>query len=221
MGIYTDAEQLARKLRGRLQIDSLPQIDTFTGYGTAAGSQTIDNDLIDQILNQTESYINLVLSQIYVVPLTLSNSVTVDIMADITESICISKLLQVHFEGANPLTGAADVSGAAMDLRKHGETLLTAISAGHNMYTAVLPQPANRQYGAPEIQPLVLPGEVVLDSKARPDTVSRNYTMTGVRAAASDPQKRNRYFSDQDDCHNGLWPNGRTYNVEPDPRNCY
>ena len=220
MALYTDSEELARKLRGRLRIDNLPQVDSIAGYGSAVSGNTIDNDLINQIINQTESYINLVLSQIYQVPLTLSNPVTVDIMADITESICISKLLQIHFEGANPLTGAADVSGAAMDLRKHGETLLASISAGHNMYTAVLPTPANKQYGTgPEIQPLVLPGEIVLASQNRPDTITRNYTVSGVRTAASDPN-RNRYFSDTDDypCHNGVWPNGRTYNVEP---KCY
>ena len=222
MGLYTDSEQLARKLRGRLQIANAPTVDTITGYGVAVGSQTVDNDLIEQVLNQTESYINLVLSQIYKVPLTLSNSVTVDIMADITESICISKLLQIHFEGTNPLTGAADVSGAAMDLRKHGETLLSAISAGHNIYTAVMPQPVNKQYGAPEIQPLVLPGEVILDRSARPDTVTRNYTYIDVRTnAGKNSEVRRKYFNERKDCYDGLRTDGSTMNVEDRYWDCW
>jgi hypothetical protein len=190
MAQYTNNEKLARKLRGRLNIVSQPSIDTFEGYGDAVGSQTIDNDLIVLILDETESYIDLVLSQIYKVPLTLSNSVTINIMADITESICISKLLQIHFEGTNPISGAADISGAAMDLRKHGETLLTAISAGHNFYSATMPPAANKMYNVPEVQPLVLPGEIVLDSVSKPDTVTRNYTLIKTRNFV----KENMYF---------------------------
>lgn len=198
MAEFTTVENLARKLRGRLRISDSPSVDTFTGYGQAVAGNVVDNDLISQVLNQTESYINLALSQIYEVPLKLTNPVTSDIMADIAESICISKLIQVHYEGSNPLSGAADVSGAAMDLRKHGELLLAAITAGHNIFTPTFPQPQNKNPGMTETQPLVLPGETLLSRAQRPDTITRNYTFTGVKTNTK--VENRKYFTSNKDC---------------------
>jgi hypothetical protein len=212
MSLYTTSENLARKLRGRLRIADTPSVDTLTGYGQAVAGNTVDNELIDQILNQTESYINLALSQIYEVPLKLTNTVTSDIMADITESICISKLIQVHYEGTSPVSGAADVSGAAMDLRKHGELLLAAITAGHNIFTPTFPQPQNKNPGMTEIQPLVLPGEILLSRADRPDTITRNYTFSGIKGKAQ-PENR-QYFTNKEDCGCGSREDGSSRGTE-------
>lgn len=199
---YTTEEQIARKLRGRLNIQNQPSVDTslqvILGYGQSVSGQTVDNALITQLADQREAYIDLILGQVYEMPLLLIDPVTVAIMADISESLIISELLKVHFQGTSPIIPSADVSGATQDTRKHAEYLLTALTVGHNIYIPVSPMGQNNDPGRTQMQPLVLPGEKL---RVRPpDTITRNMTLRQVKDTKATRQK---YFNDDEPMY---WP---------------
>lgn len=194
---YTTEERIARKLRGRLNIQNTPEVNTnlqvILGYGQSVSGQTVDNALIDQLAEEREAYIDLILGQIYEMPLLLTDPTTVAIMADISESLIISEILKVHFQGTNPIIPSADVSGATQDTRKHAEYLLTALTVGHNIYIPVSPPAQNNNPGLTQMQPLVLPGERIRIKQ--PDTVTRNMTIRQVKDTSS---IREKYFNDDE-----------------------
>ena len=173
---YTTVENIARRLRGRLNINVIPGVSDSLGYGTAVAGNTVDSELISHLANEKEAYIDLILSQIYVTPLKLSNEITVNILRDISECLSISALMQVHFEGVNPVLQASDAGQASMDLRRHAEFLLQSITAGHNIWIPTTPMVDPRNLEG-QRQPLRLPGEILLGQADLPDTITRNYTV--------------------------------------------
>jgi hypothetical protein len=214
---YTTTESLARRLRGRLQIENQPVIDaTLTnaiGYGSVVAGNTVDPQLIVELAEQKESYIDLILGQIYVTPLCLVNEVTRNILKDLSESLTISALIQVHFEGTNPVLQASDVSQASMDLRRNAEYMLQALTAGHNIWIPTAPGlDQSTQQG--QRQPLRLPGEKLLGSDALPDTITRNYTVTTTKDF-KDRSRRQEGFFNNDRSNCGPCSSNRVYGLEP------
>jgi hypothetical protein len=194
---YTTEERLARRLRGRLNIANQPEVDTalqtILGYGQAVSGQTVDNALIEQLAEERDAYIDLILGQVYNMPLALTDPTTVAIMADLSESLIISSLLQVHFVGTSPIIPSADVSGATQETRKHAEYLLTALTVGHNIYIPISPMGQNNNPGLTQMQPLVLPGETL--RMRPPDTITRNLTIRQVKDTSA---IRAKYFNDDE-----------------------
>ena len=216
---YTTVEDIARRLRGRLNIsETLPTDANITqalGYGNVVAGNTVDPELITQIADEKEAYIDLILSQIYVTPLRLTSTITFNILRDISESLTISSLIQVHFEGTSPVLQASDASQASMDLRRHGEYLLQALSAGHNIWIPTAP-PLDQSTPQGQRQPLRLPGEVLLPMGGLPDTITRNYSVSGKR----DFSQTDTYFDYQkEDCLvcNSVRDN-KPFGVEPDKK---
>ena len=190
---YTTVENIARRLRGRLNIDVTETTPEGFGYGTAVAGNTVDSALITQLAEEKEAYIDLILSQIYVTPLRLSSDVTVNILRDISECLTISALMQVHFEGTNPVLQASDAGQASMDLRRHAEFLLQAICAGTNIWIPTTPTVDTRNLDG-QRQPLRLPGEVLLGQSDIPDTITRNYTVTSKKSL---PNEDISYFQEE------------------------
>ena len=220
---YTTTESIARRLRGRLQIENQPPIDSALtnaiGYGSVVAGNTVDPQLIVEIASQKESYIDLILSQIYVTPLCLTSDITRDILKDLSESLTISSLIQVHFEGTNPVLQASDISQASMDLRRNAEYMLQALTAGHNIWIPTSP-PMDQSTPQGQRQPLRLPGEKLLGSNALPDTITRNYTVTTTKdfsRSRVDPNTGRRqegfFNNDRSDC--GSCNANRVYGKEP------
>lgn len=216
---YTTVEKIARRLRGRLNIKDQPPIDSaltnVLGYGTVVAGNTVDNDLISQLAEEKEAYIDLILSQIYKMPLRLTSTITANILADISESLTISSLIQVHFEGTSPVLQASDVSQASMDLRRHGEYLLQAIAASHNVFIPTAPA-LDQSTTQGQRQPLRLPGEILLPMGELPDTITRNYSVSGK----INIDNEDKYFEYQTDCLNcRAIRDNKPFGVEPD-RSC-
>ncbi len=216
---YTTVDDIARRLRGRLNIsETLPtdaNITTALGYGNVVAGNTVDPELITQIAEQKESYIDLILSQIYVMPLQLSNEITINIIKDISESLTISSIIQVHFEGTSPVLQASDISQASMDLRRHGEYLLQAIAASHNIWIPTNP-PAEQGTVQGQRQPLRLPGERLLGTESLPDTVTRNYS---VSTKKNIPLEDTYFDYQREDCLTcRIVRDGKPFGVEPDRR---
>jgi hypothetical protein len=188
---YTDYESLSRRLRGRLNVPGFPEstdfgatntaVNALLGYGQSATDQSIDLLLIDQLAGTQESYIDLILSQLYKYPLQLTSEVTVQVLKDISECLIISSLIAVAFEGQSSIIPAADISQSASDLRRQGEFRLAQLTAGTNIFIPNSLQSPNMQMNVPQMQMLRLPGEVLLGQSERPDDISRNYTFQSKR----------------------------------------
>lgn len=208
---YTTLPDIARRLRGRLEInldEELP-VATIPGYGQAASGQVVDPELVVQVAEEKEAYLDLVLGQIYVIPLVLTSEVTSRIMKDMTECLVISSLIQVHFEGNNPIVPAADISGASTDLSRQAHYMLAALTAGHNIFIPTMPAPQNSMVNVPEQHALRLPGEKLLSATDRPDTVTRNYTY--IAPMMGKTKHRDSYFSEDS---NPRFDTHRTRGVE-------
>lgn len=177
---YTTTEKIARRLRGRLNIEDSPAVSTVIGsrlgYGDAIGGQLVDPQLLEQMGEQKEAYIDLILNQIYEVPLSLSHPITQNIMSEITECLVVSAVMKVHFQGSLNMTTGGDVQGLGIDLDRQAYMLLGTLTVGHNIYLPVSMPPLPQTYpGTMPPQPLVLPGEN-LRTIDQPDTVHRVYT---------------------------------------------
>ncbi len=167
--IYCTKAGIARKLRGRLNI----QIDEYTPalYEKSLPSQVVDNELLDSIIEQTEEFLNLILEQIYELP--LNNSHT--IIRNIVESLVCSELLRVHFQGQGISQLAGDLSGTGTDTKQYAYGLLQMLTAGMNIHIPGMP-PIQGVSGMVQPQPIFLKGETRKLDQHVSDTISRVYT---------------------------------------------
>ena len=186
---YTTAERVGRKLRGRLSIISPTPTMNIAGYGSTVTGQSVDEELLSEVIDQEESFIDLCLGQFYRMPLTLKSEVTQNILTQIVDGMVVSSLLQIHFEGSSPMNGAADTGNLIGDMRRKAELLLAKITGGSNIFNSVMPSPMQSGYGMPEIQPLVLPEEIILTRGQRPDLVTRNYSVSETNEKAKKYRK--------------------------------
>jgi hypothetical protein len=104
-------------------------------------------------------------------------------MASISEGYIISSILQVHFEGTNTGVQASESGGAAMDLRRKAEFMLSSILASSNIFLPSMPSPPNNAGFVPQMQPLILPEETPLTVRA--DLVTNNYVLVGKASEGS------------------------------------
>lgn len=191
---YTNLDKLSRKLRGRLKLGSdypsESEINNSLGnllaYNPAVSDQTVDLLLVKDIADNTDAYIDLLLSQVYVMPLKLESEITINIIGSISEGLILSHLIATHFTG-NPGIIASDTSQASVDFRKGAEFLLSQLLAGTGIFFPQAIQSQNPQANVPELTPLVLPGEIRLGQSTRPDLITRNYSFTGRRNNLNQP----------------------------------
>jgi hypothetical protein len=165
--IYCSKVSISRRLRGRLNI----QIDEYTSspYEQSVPSQSVEDSLVDQVIQQTEEFIDLILNQIYELP--LNNKHT--IITNICESLVISELLRIHFQGQGIAQLAGDLSGAGSDTKQYAYGLLQMITAGHNIHIPGMP-PIQAISGMTQPQPIKLIGEV--PKQIYDDTITRQFT---------------------------------------------
>jgi hypothetical protein len=199
---YSTYEKLARKLRGRLHLgeeviensEINSPINALYAYKPAASDTAVDLRLIDDIAEQQEDFIDLVLSQLYQVPLKLTSNVTRSIVGSIAENFILAALLAVSFQGTSTIIQAADSSSASMDFKREAEFKLMMLTAGENIWFPSSIQAPQTMQNVPSQQALVLPGEIRLSQSQRPDLISRNYTVTVGRRI----NPNYRYFEDMD-----------------------
>lgn len=186
---YTTEEKIGRKLKGRLSLVDVALGLGIPGYSATVTGQVVDNALLVEIIEQEEAFIDLCLGQFYRVPLNLTSETSRNILTQIADGMIVSSLLQIHFEGTSPMNGAADTGNMIGDMRRKAELLLAKVTGGSNIFNSVMPAPMQNNYGMPEIQPLVLPGEVFLTRGQRPDLISKNYTETEINDKAQKYRK--------------------------------
>jgi len=166
--IYTTLDNISRKLVGRL---NLVKPDLSTLYPTDNPTQSVDPDLVESLVSEQEYYLDLVLGQIYNLPLANKHP----ILTTIIDSLVISELMLVHFLGVTAGLGA-DTSGYGLSHQNKANTLLNQLTAGFNIVIpGMFPVPPSYP-GVTAQRRLELPNEVLL-TKAPPKILVNNITI--------------------------------------------
>lgn len=148
---YTTFEKLERKLRGRLKI---VEIQDNPLYPTNTLQQEVDPDLVEDIIEEQENLLDLILEQIYILPL---NNIH-PILTDIINNLTIAELMKVYFQGQGLANVGHDLSGLGKDTKMEAYTKLAMLTVGYqvfipNQQMIVKPQ------GMTEYRKIVLQGE--------------------------------------------------------------
>ena len=117
---YTNADNIARLLRGRAEVDNV----------FVSGSLDIDHDLINQKGQQVEARVNAQLSSLYVLPLSLSDTSTQRLMASIVEKLIVCELLPIYYPDLTDITssgGGGQFDRYAANMCKLGQSELQAL----------------------------------------------------------------------------------------------
>lgn len=121
--IYANRDTISRKLKGRLKID-IADTEFFP-------VETVDEDLIDEVLEEKENYINAILGGIYELPFTTPQP----LVKTIVENLVMADLLQYNY--VNAAANSQDLSNLANLLEEKANQLLDKLTTG----TSINPLP--------------------------------------------------------------------------------
>jgi hypothetical protein len=183
--LYTSFQKLEKKLKGRLKVFETPEIQL---YPDTSLQQEVDPDLVIEIVEEQENFVNLILSQIYLLPLQNQHPILSDIVTD----LAIAELLQVHYLGPGfGNVNSSDISGATNNSKQDAYLKLYMLTAGMNIYIPGV----NLQPYIPSFPPprrLILPNEILISSPAT-STPVRNQTII-IKAKEVFPTSSNLDF---------------------------
>jgi hypothetical protein len=148
---YTTFEKLERKLRGRLKI---VEISENPLYPSTSLQQEVDPDLVEDVIEEQENLLDLILEQIYILPLKNNHP----ILTDIVNNLVMAEIIKVHFQGQGLANIGSDLSGLARDTKMEAYNKLAMLTVGYqvfipNQQMIVKPQ------GMTEYRKIVLQGE--------------------------------------------------------------
>lgn len=148
---YTTFEKLERKLRGRLKI---VEISENPLYPSTSLQQEVDPDLVEDVIEEQENLLDLILEQIYILPLKNNHP----ILTDIVNNLVMAEIIKVHFQGQGLANIGSDLSGLARDTKMEAYNKLAMLTVGYqvfipNQQMIVKPQ------GLTEYRKIVLQGE--------------------------------------------------------------
>lgn len=177
---YINLDNLTRKLKGRLAV---VEDEAFPIYGDNLPQQKVDIDLVFTIAEQKENFVDLILDQLYVLPLKNKHPV----VEDIVESLALSELIRIHFQGAGFASLGLDLSGAGQDTRQHANNLLGMLTAGYNVFIPGVPTPTVMS-GSPHSRRIVLRGETLRTENPEPILVNSEFVVVNLdRESSSNP----------------------------------
>lgn len=124
---YADRDSIARKLKGRLKVD-ISDSEFFP-------VETVDEELIDELIEEKESYIDVILNDIYVLPLANRQP----IIKTLVENLVIVDLLQYNY--INNISNSQDLSNLSGVLAQRAEETINKLTLG----TVLNPLPDGKQ----------------------------------------------------------------------------
>lgn len=117
MAKYVSITSIARKLKGRLKL---------SGNDEFYPVELVEEELIDDVVEEREDYVDLILGQIYELPLSQPQPT----VKNIVENLVMSDLLEYsNVNGA----GGQDLSSLSFSLRKKAYDVLFQLTAGTNI----------------------------------------------------------------------------------------
>ena len=113
---YVSIDTISRKLKGRLKID-IADTEFFP-------VETIDEDLILEIIEEKESYINAILNDLYVLPLKNKQP----IIKNLVENLVMVDLLQYSY--VNNSASSQDLSNLSSVLSQRADEIIEKLTIG-------------------------------------------------------------------------------------------
>ena len=152
---YITFEKLALKLEGRLKIVEIQDSPMFPDQSLF---QEVKPEVVELIAEEQESYMDLILGQIYQLPFQLEHPILSSISAD----LIIAQLLMVHFQGSGLANIGHDLSNLGKSTQADALDKLQMLTIGYQVY---LPnqQLVTKYPGGQEYRRIVLEGEKLRD----------------------------------------------------------
>jgi hypothetical protein len=162
----------------QVEVDPLNAVSSiFPGVSDSATQMPVDTAFIELTIEEQEELLDLILIQIYKLPLINEHL----ILGKIVDNYTIVAVLAYSFQGVglSALLGG-DVGNYSSTLQTEANYLLACLTAGRNL-TMPMPVAAigNRFMAGLAPKTLVLPGEVLQDSV--PTIISSTHTLMGTR----------------------------------------
>jgi hypothetical protein len=159
---YANLPRLKRKLKARLNISDTDNNDSQNSLNELYPSEplgiTVDPDLVNDVIEEQENFLDLILGQIYVLPLVNSHPILADIITDLV----ISELMQVHFLGMGfGNINSGDISGTANNSKQDAYFKINMLTAGLNIFIPGV-NPINYIPGMIPPRRTLLPGESLI-----------------------------------------------------------
>lgn len=141
---YVNKDTIAIKLNGRLNIEN-----TGTAFFPA---EPVEDALIDSVIEEKESYVDLILGQLYTLPFSTNQPV----VNSMVENLVMADLLEYNY--ISTTTSATDLNNLSYSLKKKAYNTLLQLTVGTNI---VIPEAEGylSYVGLPSPRRLVLVGE--------------------------------------------------------------
>lgn len=169
---YTTAENIARRLKNRLELNNAPPT---LGATQALGAKQVDYSLYEQLGSQVESKLDMALGMMYELPVPNDAKDAINILASIVEKFVVAEILATYYQQSQNAQMGGDQGYGAV-LFKQAKEECAAIGITLPGLAATPSNPMNR------VEPLVLPG--VPKKGDIPDIISRSYSFTGQKTSA-------------------------------------
>lgn len=183
---YTTPEHIYRKIKTRLDVDvasfgGVPST-LFPGVADSATKMPVDPELVEDIAEEIEGWLDLLLMQLYEFPLQSEEHST---LRSIVTNLTVAELLRNYFQGIGLATLSSDISSYSTDLVNKAYYNIHCLTAGTNIpvpsILGYIQIPPTEDFFKRNPTPLILAGEIPLKSKRRPALVSRVDTIIGKK----------------------------------------
>ena len=151
---YTNVDSIRRRLRSRLKIDFLGLPNPYQNQEIA--TKSIDDEVILDVLEDAESYLDNFLSLVYVLPLINKHR----ILQTAVDSLVIADLMSIHFSNFSENT---DGSKYGVGNRNQAIQIIKQLTFGLNISLDLPNESGSNPYVYN--QAIILPGESLITSR--------------------------------------------------------
>ena len=175
MAKYVNSNSLARKLKGRLKL-----VNTDEFYPV----ELVEEELIDDVVEEKENYVELILGQIYELPLSSAQPT----VKNIVENLVMSDLLEY-----NASSTGTELRDLSVTFRKKALDLLFQLTAGSHI---VIPGADMSGYIPGSTRRLVLEGETLKTQLPETTVVHRDNLFDTITQDTNDTNFLNEDYWD-------------------------
>ena len=152
--LYTNVESIQRRLRSRLKVEFLGFPSPYSNQEIA--TKSLDDDLLLDVIEENEAYLDYYLSLVYVLPLINKHR----ILQTAVDSLVIADLMSIHFSNFSENT---DGSKYGVGNRNQAIQIIKQLTFGLNISLDLPNESGSNPYVYN--QAIILPGESLITSR--------------------------------------------------------
>lgn len=151
---YTEVLNIQRRLRSRLKVEFLGFPSPYSNQEIA--TKSLDDDLLLDVIEENEAYLDYYLSLVYVLPLQNKHK----ILQTAVDSLVIADLMSIHFSN---FSENSDGSKYGVGNRNQAIQIIKQLTFGLNISLDIPNESATNPYVYN--QAIILPGETLITSR--------------------------------------------------------